>query len=474
MIDCRNLEAEICKLNHQMIINGEYQEELKQQSHMVYLPAIDRYSTNIWDQIEKDEFRLATASPHTELLGCGIQETIKDLTSYLFTAAVYGSFTHLYITRKRFAQLLVRYNQMIGDTSLAFHALRQYLLFGDTKNFKLYMQSMWDKFYSIVASQADDLWDLTNSVPVADRDTMRIGIFASLGLYLSDSTFANAERYMLELSTKIPSSVSEDYLNALSINLERISAQSLIDVLLPIIIEKKYWVANAISRIIRQLDYSKVKQETKLELAAVLKEKLPELIQLNGSPLMIATLVNHDSFIFGFLMDIPGNGLKGLEKDYFDIICGSKDWAHLMTDEIQCAERQFAENCTEGRYVGFAHDPYATIGEIVRDHNSPEVIRLMTDDFIPHAIKVLDSNAAVQTKEPCVACLCDALISLNTQGITLPNSLVNAIAHIDIQKGTDFRNDKTRKALQIRALMAKVLCGELEADALLQWCIGFS
>ena len=124
-----NLENEKNKLNRVFAINGKYQEELSGQDHIAFLPLLDRYLTNIYEQIDKDEFRVATASRFTELLGSSLSYALTDWANYLFSAAVYGSYTHLQISRKILATLLSHYSNITNDSLLAFLSLKQYILF---------------------------------------------------------------------------------------------------------------------------------------------------------------------------------------------------------------------------------------------------------------------------------------------------------------------------------------------------------
>lgn len=121
--------------------HSKYQNELSMQNAMVYIPVTDRYLNDIYEQIEKDEFREETATPYTTLYGSGLSLVLADLANYLFTSAVYGSHTHLLHTRRVFARILSRYSKIHDDSSLAFLSLKQYVLSESTKDFKAYLDS---------------------------------------------------------------------------------------------------------------------------------------------------------------------------------------------------------------------------------------------------------------------------------------------------------------------------------------------
>lgn len=474
LIDCRNLENDIANMNKEFSVNNEFQDELTNQNYMVFLPVLDRYSTNISEQIDKDRFRVDTASPYTQLLGTGLSNALLNLANYLFTSAVYGSNTHLQITRKIFTNLLTQYAQITGEYELAFEGLRQYILFGDNSNYKLYVKSNWDKLYPFVATRADELWILAAYVPVQYKDRIKKDLISTIGLYFSDSVFAEAEEYLCNCASSIYWGDSEDFFETILNSLGRLNPERIINAIIPIISEKRFHLGNKLSHILLYIELESVSDETLSELADALKNSLAFIISNNGDPQMIAALVERSRDIFGFLETLEGNGLDGIQLSLYRINTGTDNWLPVLKEEIDTAKAQFEANSKEGIFHGFASNPYYMISMIVNKNNeSNEIDSILQNEFIPLTVDVLDSCAAVQTKETCVACLCDVLSSFNKRGIKISEELIKAIESIDIQKGTEFFASCTRKTLEIRILMAKFLCGLLDTDSLLQWCVDF-
>lgn len=474
LIDCRNLECEINKENRIISFNGKYQVELSKQEYMVCLPVLDRYLTNIYDKIEKEEFRVETASPSTELFGTNLAYTLTDFANYLFTAAVYGSNTHLHMSRKILAHILSRYSVITKDYSLAFVALQQLILYGEVNNYKLYLDSSWDVLYPFVASQADDLWQISEFVPVAYRDSMKLTVFESLGLYLTDSVFTCAETYIYNYSNNIYWGNSEAFFDAILSNIYRMNPERIVEIITPIIEEKRFSFGNKLSHIILSINLVMVGEELLIKLASALKHQLPNIISRNGEPQMIAALIKRSKSIFGDLEAMDGNGLVGLQEKLYKINLGSENWIPILREEIDSARFQFEENSKEGVFYEFASNPYSMINKIIRDEKSnDEIDKLLINDFIPLAVDILNSDAAVQTKESCVACLCDVISSFIKKDLELPDTLIAAIKEIDIRKGSDFSSSRMRKSLEIRILMVKIISGILGIRSLFQWCIDF-
>ena len=474
LIDCRNLENEKNKLNRVFAISGKYQEELSGQEHIAFLPILDRYLTNIYEQIDKDEFRVATASRFTELLGSSLSYALTDWANYLFSAAVYGSYTHLQISRKILATLLSHYSNITNDSLLAFLSLKQYILFGNSKDTKLYLDSMWDTIYSLVASHADEIWALTDYVPASDRDAMKLTIFSGIGLYLSDEVFLKAEQYLFEYSNSVYWGNSESYFDAILSNLHRMNQEKIITALTPIINSKRFNLGNKLSHIILYVNLDDVSEHALNDFAIAVKEQLQFIISNNGDPQMIAALVERDKALFGELETLPGNGLIGIQEKLYKINTGSQNWLPILEDEIKSAQVQFKANSKNGEYHSFAENPYAMISRIIRNENSnDEIDQTILRDFIPHVAEVLSSEAAVPTKESCVSCLCDVLSSFIERDIAIPDSLIAALRTVDVQKGSVFFASKSRKTLEIRVFMAKMIAGINNIGNLLHLCNGF-
>lgn len=197
-------------------------------------------------------------------------------------------------------------------------------------------------------------------------------------------------------------------------------------------------------------------------------------ISNNGDPQMIAPLVERSIDIFGFLETLEGNGLSGDQESLYKINRGSGDWYTVIKEEIESARIQFERNKEKGVFHGFAYNPYSMISAIIRKERcNDEIQNLILNEFIPLSIDVLNSEAAVQTKEPCVACLCEVLSTFCERNIELPTPIVQALLAVDIEKGTDFFSSSTRKSLEIRVLMAKIIVGITDERELFHWCIGF-
>ena len=301
LIDCRNMEIEVNNLQRKKTYPGQYQNELSSLESMICLPIADRYLTNIYENIEKDEFREKTASPYTELYGSNLSAVLIDLANYMFTAALYGSETHLQMSRKILARVFDRYSVIVNDNQMKFAALRQFILLGEVNNYKSYIDTYWDNVYSFVASKSDELWELADYAPASKRASMKLSVFSKLGLYFTDAVFKEAEQFIYSYSNSVYWGNSDLYFEAVLNAVQRLNADKIIQAITPIIADKRYSMGNKLSRVIMYIDLEKVGIKRLKPLAIVLLEQLPNIISTNGDPQMIASLVNRSKELFGEL-----------------------------------------------------------------------------------------------------------------------------------------------------------------------------
>lgn len=474
LIDCRNIENAISNYDHSYRINSHYQEDLSSQDNVVYLPVLDRYCNNIYEYIETDEFKEYTASPNTKIFGSNLSNAINYLANYVFSATIIGSITNLSVARKILAHILNRYSRIHNEPSLAFLALKQYILLGDAKDFKLYLDSTWDLQYTFITTQTDDIWRITDSVPLAYRNHVKLMVFSSLGLYLSDEVFDEASTFVFNLSASIIWFDSASFFDAIITNISRLNSTQIIRAITPIITEKRFHLGNKISQLVFHIDLSAVDEKSLKVFADALEQQLPYIISNNGDPQMISVLVEHSREIFGKLETIEGNGLTGIQGDLYKINQGSDDWCPILKKEIDSARIQFEMNSKKGIYHEFASNPYFMISSIVRkDLENVEIDKLIIDELIPLSVEVLNSEAAIPTKASCLSCLCEILSAYKKQNKPLPSSVIEALKTVNIENSMDFFTSSTRKTIEIRVLMAQLLAGIINEKELLRWCIEF-
>lgn len=473
LIDCRNIENEIFNNERKWGAEGEAQKELNKLDTIVYFPVLDRYLANIYDSIAKEQFKRQTASPNTILMGTNLEEAINNVENYFFSAILYGSYTHMIITRDILARVLYQYDEIAYMGPLLFDSIRLAVLQGDTNRFAKTLDYKWDNIYTEIASHADMIWDLTNFVTSSHKESMKQTIITKIGLYLSDAKFEEAQRFLENLASTIYWGNSEDYFECLCQNMCRLNCSTVMRMLSGIIKEQRFHLGRKLSNIILQMKLDSVEIECQHEFCDILKDKLSFIIKNGGCPQIIAALANQNPEVFSVLSTIPGNGLTGVEKLLYDINMGKGNWNEVLLREIETARKQFEVNKYPGEYTYFSELPYAMIKMVVREHYISPMNKTIEQRFFPLCIEVLSSQATAKVKKDCLDCLSD-ILAFNTElNAIVPQGLSDIIAKIEVKKERTAL-DESIGDFNCRALMVKIIFGVADKEELLEQCVGYS
>lgn len=473
LIDCRNLENTVHNQKREWVVDSEIQKELTNLETIVYLPVLDRYLTDIYSALSKEEFKFQTASPNTIFFGTNIGGIINNVENYFFSAVLYGSFTHMVITREILTMVLYRYDDITKKRPLLLDCLKILVVKGDAKQFKKIIDHKWDDAYAEIVSHADEIWALTDKTLLSHQNSIKQAVIAKLGLYLSDSVFEKVEKFLLTIAPTIYWGNSEDYFESINQNMRRLNCESVMRMLTGIIDEQRFHLGGKLANIILQMKLDNVEVETQRSFCDVLKAKISLIVKNGGTPQIIAALASQNPETFSVLSGVPENGLVGVEKTFYDINMGKGNWTEVLTHEIRTAKNQFEVNKEPGTYTGFFELPYAMIKKVIREHYDSSMDEVIEQQFFPLCTEVLKSQAVAKVKNDCIDGLCDVLAFNTSLRTKMPKELSDAISAIEVEKaGTIFSESKG--AFACRVLMAKIISGASSKEELLEWCVGYS
>lgn len=473
LIDCRNIENEFHHQNQEWVVHSEIQQELNDLDTIVYLPVSDRYLSDIYKAIEKEEFKHQAASYSTVFLGTNFGKVINDVENYFFSAIMYGSYTHMAITREVLAEVLYKYDKITQSQPLLLDCIKLLVVSGNAEQFKKIVDYKWDNIYAEIVSHADEIWKLTDRSHPQNKEFIKRAVLTKLGLYLSDSEFEKGQAFLEDNASTIYWGNSEDYFECINQNMCRLNCQKVIKMLTGIIKEQRFHLGRKLSSIILQIKLDNVDIETQEEFRDALVEKIPFIVQNNGIPQIIAVLAGQNPEMFSVLADIPENGLTGLQKTFYDINMGHGDWKEVLIHEIETARTQFEANKNAGEYTGFYELPYATIKQVMRNHYSSSMNETIEHDFFSLCVDVLNSQAVAKVKNDCLDCLCDVLIFGVDLKEKIPENLSKTISAIEAEKTKTLFGEPAGD-FACRTLMIKIISGFANKEKLLEWCVGYS
>lgn len=473
LIDCKNIENELHNQNGEWVTDSEIQKELRDLETIVYLPVLDRYLTNIYNTLAEEEFKYQTASPNTIFFGTNFGTVINNVENYFFTAVLYGSYTHMLITREILARVLYKYYELTPKRPLLLDCIKILVIDGAAEQFEKTIDCKWDEAYAEIVSHADEIWSLTDVAAPSRKVSIKQSVITKLGLYLTDSQFEKVQAFLEDLAPMVYWGTSQKYFESINQNMCRLSCAKVMQMLTGIIREERFHIGRKLGNIILQIKLDNVDIETQKAFCDALKEKISFIVKNGGTPQIIASLASQNPEIFSVLSKIPENGLIGVEETFYDINMGKGNWNDVLTHEIKIARKQFEANNGPEKYTHFAELPYATIKMVIREHYTSSMDAVIEQQFFPLCVDVLNSQAVAKVKNDCLDCLCDILVFKTTLKNKMPQELSDAIAAIEVAKARTFLNE-SKGAFACRALIVKIISGHADKEELLEWCVGYS
>jgi len=376
LIDWRNLEDMMGQRDNLIIFS--VQEKINQLEALIFFPLIDRFRTNISDDILERKFKDLTNSPYTTSF-YNLDYLFGYVSNYLLTAIYYGSRTHLHLALKEIQRILLDLVQTENNLRFKIQLMRIGILLGDED---MCTRIIGKYKSSLSHSSTKDILDLYN---LADRKFLphqkvywKVILFMEFGYYFSDIDYQIISTEILNISR---TSVSEETLNislidkiikALKSNKDRLPEEEIIGFGLEIFNHKYYRFLNAAIDLLVQLDFSTI--------APDLISQLLSQINDTTSNLEIKNRISNVDHLFIRLrkcrVDFGSEIDKMVENNYPDFF---KNEYHLETvpGERGIHIQRFIESIRarnkvqgkSGTFIMFADNPYITIMNIIRTDN---------------------------------------------------------------------------------------------------------
>lgn len=422
LIDCRNMQLKVSPFEN------KYQDEIDSFNSPVYFPVLDRYLEQIYGNLLKEEFRFSTAGPNTQIIGSSFQSQITSFINYYFTSAIYGSYTHMFCAREYLFKIIYKISDITNSSLLLYKALQLLVLHGESKRFSSLITSKWDSLYSSISAEPDLLWQLANK-STANRDSMCLTVIKHIGLYFSNRTFKEVEVYLSNKCSSVNANLYESFNEALLNVFNRLDSEELALMIITILQDDAYITGYKLSRLIMRLNIDEIKEDTLIKLRDVLELNIDKIVERNGSPQFVASLMNSNSEVFHTIYEKALSYIKDEEKAIYDLNTGVGDWTKVLREEIQIARDQYSMNSSSGVHHEFATNPYAMIHECIRsaENNNKEVIEILSDSLLPFIIEVLSSDCDIGEKGRIFSCLIDVIGYLNINGITINPKLLPSL-----------------------------------------------
>lgn len=476
LIDCRTFEMLSLQETHQWSFTTEAQKQLDLSQTIPYLPVADRYLKTAFQDMLAEEIKLKTASRYTTFFGTNLGKALSNVANYFLSSLLYGSYTHMLLSRNETALLLYKYAHIGDDGNLAYQAVKLFMLAGDQKTFKQVLLHDWNLLYPFVTANADSLWEMCREQVRWYKNETTLTFLSILGLYMSESRYEEAAIYIYSLCREVTADIADIYFECMIQNISRLNHDAVARSLAYIIQNEKYILGNTITSLIFELDLAKVSSEVKAKLNEALSHEISRIVERNGDPQVIAALVKNAPTFFSELEPFASNSLSSTQKILYNVNLGKDSWENLLKSEINIARMQLDKNKSSIQFTVYSENPYRLIKMIAIQHNSAENQAICNTEFFPLCCEVLVSNTAIPTKDDCISALCEILAFYKSKKIPINDLLRQTLTEYIAENEQEFvfMSHKSKKSLVFKAFFLKMLIDKVDKESFIQMLFSYN
>lgn len=435
LIDSRNIQS---KLNPR---DSKYQDKIIDLDDFVYYPVGDRFLKEAFETLEKERFTIRTLSAETVRFGNTLIESLQCVENYLYTSFIIGSSTHLLIARRRMIDLLLEYGELYEDKNLIYQALRLMIVAGEVKMFTETSDAYWNDVSDILAINVEQLWELTEEKYCINSKVMKCLIVKSLGQYMNNSLFRIATTFLSQYTQQLERYGQVNILlDAVIYNVKRINYGFVLDILISIMESEKLFMLNysKVTKVLSDIELFDCDYSDMEKLGNILKRKIVGILENGGSPFFIINLLKqrYDDFIE--LYYLMKEELSNDQINLIEIELGSDEKAiEVLNDKIAVLKKRF-KSMKSGVEFGYRDAPLSDIIEIVKEFHSEKLMLALNNNFLPHAVIVLSSDASLEVKEPYLEALVTLLVEYKKAEQNIPTTLTDFFSLREIELRGEF------------------------------------
>jgi hypothetical protein len=371
LIDWRNLET----INDQVknVINFSIQEKIEKQDSLVFFPLIDRFTTNISNDISKRNFDLLT-SPYSNFI-FSLESLFGYISNYLFTAIYYGSYTHIIFTLSEVQKVFLDLVQKDSNLLYKIQLLRISVLLDDNREFAKIADKYKSSLSHSTTKEILDLYKLVDAKPLLyQKAKWKIILFKEIGYYFSDVDYETISHEILEFSYKwvrdenLNITLIENLIDAFKFNRERLPQEKIVNFAMEVFERKHYRFFDSLFDLLRELNVSAMSPELFQRLLSQIRDMLEnEEIKrrdLNIKSLFIRIRKHRDDFSTEIDKIVEKYYPEFYKQDYSLEIFPDDRSIHIPRYLDSIRERNKVQG-KNGTYIGYVDNPYITIKNII-------------------------------------------------------------------------------------------------------------
>lgn len=265
LIDWRNLQIVDDEIKD--VYRVSVQEKIDQQNSLVFFPLVDRFSTNINNDIWDRNFKVLTGSPYSTTY-YNLEHLFGYISNYLFSAIYYGSFTHIVLTLKEIQKALFDVVQRENNLLHKIQLMKISILQGDESSFNKIASKYGSSLSHSTTMETLRLYEIADTKPLQYGKTKwKMILFREFGYYFSDTDYENISNEILNYSRqwmrdeKVNIFLGEKVFKALKSNIRRLSQETILVFLMEVLDKKYFRFFDSVFEILANLDFSSLPEE---------------------------------------------------------------------------------------------------------------------------------------------------------------------------------------------------------------------
>lgn len=374
-IDLRNMILLLDSKNGSYVFN-KGQNIIDTSSEYLYFPSIDRIVSNLKSNLLKEYNRINFQSPYTTNLG-GVEEIFSDIASCFCLALLYGSITHLKMIRSYMAEALEVISQEFDDANLSREFVRMLILQNNNKTLRAYIRT-YNRAYEIIAPvEIDEIINGISNLPMQiERNAASLLLIEALGYYMSDDQFNNQITWLnnfTEVCIRDGSSAfTESIRAAIENSCQRMPSDLLANRILLLLKSNTLRFKDIACELLGYTDIKTLPIDIQEALAFELEKNFCNAQHM--SKLHYGILIfckNTSTNLADFEQRLAEQLPKFYNGDYQLEIHAKNKSAMLegITNSIDNIKNRTEIQGKNGRYIGFASDPFVVIENIIRTND---------------------------------------------------------------------------------------------------------
>lgn len=373
LIDWRNIKNVDVQIKNSAY-DFSVQAKINQQDSLIFFPLVDRFNTNINDDIWDRNFKTITGSPYSTTI-YNLENLFGYIANYLFVAVFYGSYTHIIFTLKEIEKTLFDIVQKENNLLHKIQLMRVGILGGDESRFSSIVSKYGVSLSHSTLKEIIGLYELADTKPSHYEKTIwKLILFRELGYYFSDVDYAIVSKEIFGFSREW---ISDDNANvitggelfkALKSNVRRLPQEEIVIFTLEIFDKKYRRFYDSAFEILSEIDFSELSKELTRRLISHINVVLENEDKNRPYPHVKAFFIRirkgQDNFNTEIDEIVEKFYPEFYKRDYSLEVFPEKRDTHIQRyiDSIKVRNKTQGK---DGRFVFFADRPYYIVKKII-------------------------------------------------------------------------------------------------------------